>query len=246
MVQTRPLTSGDRLALQNYVGSPWRHAFPFAWGFALLWGIAYLLVYNLWLWLAPHAGIADPAAFEGEIVVALGLAAAAFMGFQFASFLRAQMKHAGDDSIAARAERDLAGGLAHVETLNVLAAIEIEEFEDEGTGFFLALEDGRVLCVIGQDLYDTAHDAAIEEGAEDARHEFPHTRIAYVSAPASGIRLDIKGVGAPLRPRGIVETTAKHFKPKGPPLPEDGTFYDGPLDAVLKRFGYVEQPLPPR
>lgn len=70
---------------------------------------------------------------------------------------------------------------------------------------------------------------------------FPQTRIELTTAPKSQIRLDIKGVGQPLRPRSTVQSDRRRAFEDGP---EDGTFYAGPLEDVLKKFGYSEQPLP--
>lgn len=243
----RPLSATDKLILKGYTSSPWRHVLPFAWGFVFLWGIATAVLFTLWRWLAPYAGVADPLAYNLHVIGAIGIAVAAYVGHGFASFMRQALASRRDPtSMHALAVQDLKANAAHVDILDVAAAVEIKEFEDEGAGFFLALDDGRVLCVIGQDLYDFAHDATGDaaDGIEDERHKFPHTRIEYTYAPQSKVRLDIKGVGEPLRPRALVETSRKQFKRGGTALPEDGAFYDGPLEAVLKRFGYVEKPVP--
>lgn len=247
MAQSRPLNADDRQLLKAYAGNPWRHALPFIWGFLFLWGIAALVSYPLWSWLAPLIGVAHPADYSIQVTVMVSIAVAAFVAVSFANFMRRSLASVRDpDSLNARARRDLAGNSAVIETLGVTAAIEIKEFEDEGTGFFLALDDGRVLCVVGQDLDDFAHDAIGDEaaGTNDARSKFPQTRIAYTYAPHSKLRLDVKGAGEPLRPRSRVATSAKQFKRDGG-LPEDGTFYEGPMEAVLKRFGYKEMPGPP-
>lgn len=140
--------------------------------------------------------------------------------------------------------KDIKNAVANVLISDVRRAVEIKEYEDEGTGFFLELDDGRVLCVIGQDLYEYAHDAEFEKGATDMRHLFPQTGIEYRFAPLRGWRLSIKGTKEPLQAYGRVATTRRFFKKdkaSGQRVytgPEDGAFYDGPMEVVLNKFGY--------
>lgn len=143
-------------------------------------------------------------------------------------------------------QADLKNGMAAVEVYNIIDVIEIEEYEDEGTGFFLVLDDGRVLCVIGQDMYPYAHDseAQPDEGIADERALFPQTKIEYIFAPESKIRLGVKGIGETLRPRSVVKTHKKLFKKNGYVGPCSDTFYEGSIEDVLKNFGYEEKPIP--
>ncbi len=141
-------------------------------------------------------------------------------------------------------ERDIAGGVAHCLSVNVTRVVEIAEYEDEGAGFLLELSDGRVFALISQDLYGFASDCEYEEGDEDLRHLFPQTRIEYRYAPSSKLNLGCRGIGEPLRPIGKVKTTKHHFVKSGKDGmrefvgAEDGQFYDGSLEEVLKRLQY--------
>jgi hypothetical protein len=47
-------------------------------------------------------------------------------------------------------------GLVTAEEFKVRRALQVEEFEDEGSHFFLELNDGNVLFLSGQYLYDYA------------------------------------------------------------------------------------------
>lgn len=144
---------------------------------------------------------------------------------------------------------DAAGSVAYDLDLDIARAVEIEEYEDEGAGFFLELADGRVLCLISQDLYEFASDFDPEDDDEDRRGEFPQTRIRYRYAPNSGMLLDLTGIGEPLRPIGKIKTTGRFFrkdKETGQRTytgPEDGMVYEGPLEASLAAFGYKLKPL---
>ena len=145
---------------------------------------------------------------------------------------------------------DLKNGYALVEEFTVTRAVEISEYEDEGTGFFLELSDGRVLCVTGQDLYPYAHDseAQPEEGIADECHLFPQNKIEYRYTPLGKRRLLVTGKGEALRPYGIVQSHKGFFKKdkKGVRTytgPEDGIFYNGPMERVLESFSYKLQNL---
>ena len=144
----------------------------------------------------------------------------------------------------AELERDIAGASAHTIEFDLKRVVEIEEYEDEGTGFFLETTDGRVLCLISQDFYEYASDVELEKNEEDRRSQFPQTRIRYRYAPHSGTCLDLAGCGEPLRPFGKVKTTRRFFKKDKTTGrrfytgPEDGVIYDGPIEATLHAFGY--------
>ena len=144
--------------------------------------------------------------------------------------------------------RDLANGIARRLRVDVTRYVEIEEFEDEGAGFLIELDDSRVLALVSQDLYEFTEDFEWEEFGEDRRDEFPQTRIEYLYAPLSGLPLDFCGIGETLKPIGKVRTAEHHFvkKPnKGESdflAAEHGTFYDGSLEEVMERLQYTIKP----
>ena len=212
-------------------------------GAALFGLLVYAIPYWLWQKLAPVDRPQDHEVYFVGVGIAAGL-------YVLISLLRALRSWTGYvRQQAAKARADLAGGVAHDLDLAISRAVEIEEHEDEGAGFFLELADGRVLCLISQDLYEYASDVDLEEGEEDRRAEFPQTRIRYRYAPHSGVLLDLAGVGEPLRPFGKVKTTARFFKKdkqtgqRSYTGPEDGTVYEGPLEATLAGFRYELKPL---
>jgi hypothetical protein len=49
---------------------------------------------------------------------------------------------------------DLAAGVATLTTYEATDALRVEEFEDEGSQYYLKLADGRVLFLAGQYLYE--------------------------------------------------------------------------------------------
>jgi hypothetical protein len=205
--------------------------------------LAFGIPYWLWKQLAPVDRPQDHKAY----FVGLGAAVALYV---LVSLLRALRSWTGYVREQARkACKDLAGGVAHQFDLAIARAVEIEEHEDEGTGFFLELADGRVLCLISQDLYEYASDFELEAGAVDRRNAFPQTRIRYRYAPHCGMLLDLAGTGEPLRPFALVKTTGRFFKKdkqtgqRSYTGPEDGMVYEGPLEATLAAFKYKSKPL---
>jgi membrane protein implicated in regulation of membrane protease activity len=109
-----------------------------------------------------------------------------------------------------RIERDLAGGQASVTRARVTDAVNVEELEDEGSSYYLRLDDGRVLFLSGQYLYDVE-----EEG------RFPSAVVSVVRAPATRIVFDVTCEGAPIQPssRRPPFTDAEY---EGGRVPEDG------------------------
>jgi hypothetical protein len=125
-----------------------------------------------------------------------------------------------------RIARDLQGGAAAVTTYHVTDAISVEEFEDEGSQYYLLLKDGRVLFLAGQYLY---------EPEEEKR--FPSTLVSVVRAPESGTVLDLttSGESVPVSARLEPFSPADHREGR---VPEDGTLVDLDFDAVRsRRFG---------
>ena len=90
-------------------------------------------------------------------------------------------------------ERELREGTAEVTRYRVVDAIQVEEYEDEGSHYFLLLEDGRVLYESGQHLYEL-----------EALRRFPSTIVEIHSTSHVGRLLDVKGVGDYLPPSALL------------------------------------------
>ena len=206
-------------------------------GWAVFSLLSFALLFTLWKWIGPHIGFESAAEHRLEVFVLSAALVGVYLGRSFWQIMKSQRDHGKSKTskgIYRAVEEDIKKGVAQIETFHVTEVIEITEVEDEGAGFLLALEDGRVLCVIGQDLYDYAHDAEEEECEPSPIHDFPSTLISYTSAPASGIRLDLKGIGSLLPLRGRVERANIRERQKYAG-PEDGAFYEGPMQRVLNK-----------
>jgi len=107
-------------------------------------------------------------------------------------------------------QKDLAVGVAELERRRTKDAIRIEEFEDSGIGFYVRLEDDRILFFQGRYLH----------GRIDERR-FPCTEFDIVRGPTTRRFLGIDCAGSykpPTRSSGPI--TERAFCR----LPEDGDF----------------------
>jgi hypothetical protein len=119
-----------------------------------------------------------------------------------------------------RAEQDLEGGVATVTTYHVVDAINVEESEDEGSQYYLLLDDGRVLFLSGQYLY---------EAEEEER--FPNARITVVRTPATATVLDLRCEGASLSVSTRLQpfTASDHREGR---VPDDGALLDVSFESL--------------
>lgn len=87
----------------------------------------------------------------------------------------------------------LADGHAVVKRVRAVAVVEVEPMEDEGTGWFFDLGDGRTLFLKGQDYDSPDEDAA-----------WPNTDFEIVRTRSAGRWLDLRCHGQALRPVRVV------------------------------------------
>ena len=119
-----------------------------------------------------------------------------------------------------RVARDLDGGVARVSTYRVRDAVQVEESEDEGSQYYLLLDDGRVVFLAGQYLYEPEEDGS-----------FPSSVVSVVRAPHTNIVFDIRCEGTPLRPSKVRSpfTTADYDNAR---VPEDGALVAVSFDTL--------------
>jgi hypothetical protein len=84
---------------------------------------------------------------------------------------------------AATFRAELADGVVEVTRYRAVEAISVAEAEDEGLSFFLRLQDGEVVFISGQYLYEF-------EGTA-----FPSTLFEVTRTPTSRIMLDFRPLG---------------------------------------------------
>lgn len=91
------------------------------------------------------------------------------------------------------------------ENYSATRAFCVEEFEDEGSHYFLEIEDGSVLFITGQELYE--YDPIIEGEIVKAPRRFPCTEFTLRRHRKENYIVDILCRGAVLEP----EVVAPHF-----------------------------------
>lgn len=108
----------------------------------------------------------------------------------------------------------------------VSGVIEVQEFEDEGPGFFLDIGEGRILFIQGQYLY---------KYVESKR--FPNKEFDLIKLPYSNVVLDVICKGDYLVPLRVLKPSV--IADKYVPFVYDGDVFDGKLDTIesdLNRF----------
>jgi hypothetical protein len=117
-------------------------------------------------------------------------------------------------------QRELAQGTVEVTTYEVVDAINVEEFEDEGSMYYLKLRDGRILFIAGQHLYD------FEE-----KRRFPNTKFQVVRTPRTRELLGFVCLGdyVPASGRGRSFTVADYDSGR---VPGDGDIWEGDFDGL--------------
>jgi hypothetical protein len=191
----RPLSTRERRLLKQLAsGSEWT-------GDLLTGGLVFAVVFVATqvigrLFSLPRAQIGPLGAF---VAIVLAVLLVAYM----------RRRHADARGRAAYA-RDLAGGMAEEATFDIVDAIRVEEFEDEGSQYFLKLSDGRVLFLAGQYLYE--HERA---------RTFPCKRIRTTRAPNSRLLIDLACEGPYLEASGVRPPFSRreHEQSK---VPDDG------------------------
>jgi len=91
-----------------------------------------------------------------------------------------------------------AQNLLSVEKFNARRAFQVEEFEDEGSHYFIELEDASVLFLTGQYLYEYE---ALSKGKEiEHSRRFPNTEFVVRRHSKKGYVIDILCNGSVIEP----------------------------------------------
>ena len=137
-IESRPLTHEELRELGKHAPSPLLALGPpVAAG-----GFFFLLFTAVVLWLSKHVALVK------TIQPLLFATFAIWLAPQMLSMYRSGTRR------SETLRKDLKGGKAQIRRYEAVDAIRVEEFEDEGTGFFLKLKDGRTLFLAGQHFYE--------------------------------------------------------------------------------------------
>jgi hypothetical protein len=115
--------------------------------------------------------------------------------------------------------RDLTEGVALSTTYHIVDAIRVEEAEDEGSQYYLKLEDGRVAFLAGQYLYELEEDGS-----------FPNRIVTVTRAAHSALVLDVACAGDPLAPSASRPPFSREEFTKG--IPADGALLEVDFEAL--------------
>jgi len=105
----------------------------------------------------------------------------------------------------------------------ISCAIKIEEFEDEGSNYYLELADSTVLFLSGQYLYELEED-----------HKFPSSQVKIVRTSGTKTVLDIVCSGNYITPSAVLPAFSKERLRKGD-IPSDGEILSIPFETLLPK-----------
>jgi len=128
-------------------------------------------------------------------------------------------------------ELEQRGMLIH-ERCEATRAFEVEEFEDEGCQYFVELQNGSVLFLCGQYLYD--YEPADGKWQAKRPRKFPCTEFTLLRDKRSGSILDVECGGIVIEPEGEAPhfTTADYETGR---TPEDGQIISDRSYDQIKR-----------
>lgn len=125
-----------------------------------------------------------------------------------------------------------AHGLLEKQTFSARRAFAVEEYDDEGSQYFIELVDGRVLFLIGQYLYD--FEPLVEDEDDEARDRaFPCTAFEVLRHRTGGYVIDIRCQGIVLEPEFILPPIA--WESWQLEMPEDGEIFTSLSYDEIKR-----------
>ena len=202
--ETRPLTDAERGLL------PQSPTLPLRWTAGIGPGLAVAVIAVLLGLLA--AGMAN---WTSAAAVRAVVAVAVLAGLGACAHAAARTRSLGKSPTG---WDDLQEGTARVARFDATDAVAVEESEDEGLSYFVALTDGRVLFLSGQYLYEP-----VERG------EFPARRFEVVRTALSGTVLSVTALGPALAP-SFTRSPFTDAEYESGSIPEDGAVLPGPLE----------------
>jgi hypothetical protein len=135
-----------------------------------------------------------------------------------------------DASFLAELEQN---GLLSSERFFANRAFQVEEFEDEGSHYFIELQDSRVLYLSGQYLYDYE---PLDDPPETQVRSFPTTEFIIRRHKIEGHVIDIIPLGSVIEPEFKAPHFAKQDFKKGL-IPEDGQiFTDISFEQLISKY----------
>jgi len=188
--KTRPLSEQEKLSLKELGREPRQTAMPSIIGLGG-WG----LTVNLGIWI------------DSQFHFMEAMGAPTFFGLTTVFWLVVGISVSRSwpkpgNTFGGQCQKDLDGGVANIFSFSAKEAILVEEFTDEGSQYFIRLQDDSVLFLRGQYLY-----------ASEARKEFPSTEFEITQSPHTKIVFEIICRGTYLAPtKELKPFRAEHFE----------------------------------
>ena len=107
------------------------------------------------------------------------------------------------------------------ESFTARRAFQVQEFEDEGSHYFIELDDRRTLYLNGQYLYDFEPLPSDPEPSQSRK--FPCTEFTILRHKSAGYVVDIVCAGKVLEPELVAPPFTEKDRPRE--TPEDGTVF---------------------
>jgi hypothetical protein len=126
-----------------------------------------------------------------------------------------------------------AQGLLAVESYKATRCFQVEEFEDEGSHYFLEIEDRRVLFLSGQYLW--SYEPVVKKSEIVELRKFPNTEFVLRRHRAARYVVDILCNGVAMEPELVVPSfSADDFGTDR--IPEDGQIFADKTFDQLKGY----------
>jgi hypothetical protein len=122
-------------------------------------------------------------------------------------------------------------GLVIRQSFKAIRAFSVEEFDDEGSHYYIELDNGNVLYLSGQYLYD--FEPITDDPEINQERTFPCTEFEILRHRIAGYVLDILCRGMVLEPEAVANHYTKSDWKKG--IPEDGAIISNRSYDELKR-----------
>ncbi|MBK9091110.1 MAG: hypothetical protein IPL90_19570 [Holophagales bacterium] len=124
-------------------------------------------------------------------------------------------------------------GLLVSEPYTAVRAFSVEEYDDEGSHYFLELPDGRVLYLSGQYLYDYE---PLEEDGASLERRFPCSAFIVRSHRTEGFTVDLVCDGTAFKPEAVLPPFAREAHRSGLVPSDRAVIADRTYDALRLQF----------
>ncbi len=219
---TRPLSENERRSIARFASSD--SLIAFAWFPTLF---AFVITFAIGVGIERALGIYCTWGTTWPTIIG------AIAGVSFAYYLHNATKSFRDKQREAHA-KDLAAGTAVCTTFDVVDALRVEEFEDEGSTYYLKLADGRVLFMQGQYLYEYEEGIDEDDGGKPVPAKFPAERFTVERTAASGTILDVTGFGRAIPVSGALPAFTQDQFRNGD-VPQDGDILTIDFETLRRR-----------